>query len=76
MLNVPPRWNTFKDSRGRGSNVELMVVTRDMGNRAWEWKLIDVTLSDHRILSFTDGVVVSREWARLNEIDERKWSFK
>lgn len=73
LLNV--RWTTFDDSRGRGSNIDVTLVTKDFGRQEWGWSIGHTPLSDHRVIVLENRGRERRRNAEKNRMDSGKWDI-
>lgn len=64
VLNVEGQLKTFEDAMGRGRNLDITMVTKDLGRCTWRWQVVEVTLSDHRMIEveMVAGVALE-EWS-------------
>lgn len=53
VINSRQSLTTFEDSRGRGDNIDVTLMTADCARRTQGWKVIDEELSDHRRIPWT-----------------------
>lgn len=53
VINSRQSLTTFEDSRGRGDNIDVTLMTADCARRTQGWKVTDEELSDHRRISWT-----------------------
>lgn len=63
VVNKYSRWTTFENTQGGKSNIDVTLVTRDLVERVADWKVHEVSISDHRLITFDlrDGPVMRRD---------------
>lgn len=75
VLNKSGELKTFEDYNGRGRNLDVTMVTKDMGRLKWSWKVMDEELSDHRMIEFE--VREEGQQGRVEqEVREAKWNWR
>lgn len=74
VLNKAGELCTYEDHEGRGRNLDVTMVTGDLGRRKWSWKVEDESLSDHRSID----VVEDKREDRIMENDMKKgqWNWR
>lgn len=73
LLNKPGEMTTFEGYVGRGRNVDVTMVTKDVGKWCWSWRVIDRACSDHREI---EAVCVDKgvKMSGGNKMVEGKWN--
>lgn len=76
VMNSRQALTTFEDSRGRGDNIDVTLMTTDCARRTQGWKVTDEELSDHRRISWTmteegNGRVVPEDLGNVRRLNLR-----
>lgn len=75
VLNKPGEMTTFEGYVGGGRNVDVTMVTKDVGKWCWSWRVIDRAWSDHREI---EAVCVDKgvKMSGGNKMVEGKWNWR
>lgn len=75
MLNKEGELKTYEDYIGRGRNLDITMVTKDLGRKKWKWKVMEVELSDHRMVEIVEeGLGEERRMG--NEMRRGQWNWR
>lgn len=75
VLNKTGQLTTFEGYIGRGRNVDVSMVTEDLGREKWEWKVIDREFSDHREIEMV-WTGEARGGRRGNDMAQGQWNWR
>lgn len=75
VLNKEGELSTYEDHEGRGRNIDVTLVTADLGRRQWSWRVEDESLSDHRSINVVGG---DKREDRLmkNDMKKGQWNWR
>lgn len=75
VLNKSGGLKTFEDYSGRERNLDVTLVTKDVGRWKWSWKVVDVELSDHRMIEM-EGRKTNERGMSMNEMRQGRWNWR